>query len=221
MENIYCPKCGSIMVLRTARSGKFAGKQFYGCSRYPNCNAIEDFNNYNSDETNLKDNDIYLDNSGELLKQIPRNLIARSRFPDFQVKFLESVSIYEELLEILDFEIRKKPVVKAFSQWRVDFYSDNQKYKSYSNQKQLISILEKILTRGRITLLSPFLENEIKKLFNISESDFESINVVDFFDTLISVNYPKVEIDNHFDSFEEKIFYNEILCELLGTNFEN
>jgi restriction system protein len=32
-----CPLCGSLMVLRTAKSGKNAGKQFWGCSTYPDC----------------------------------------------------------------------------------------------------------------------------------------------------------------------------------------
>lgn len=32
-----CPQCGKPMVLRTARSGKNAGSQFWGCSGYPEC----------------------------------------------------------------------------------------------------------------------------------------------------------------------------------------
>jgi restriction system protein len=36
-----CPRCGSPMILRTARSGWNAGKQFWGCSTYPRCRAIE------------------------------------------------------------------------------------------------------------------------------------------------------------------------------------
>lgn len=35
-----CPKCGSPMVLRTARRGPEAGFRFYGCSRYPACRGI-------------------------------------------------------------------------------------------------------------------------------------------------------------------------------------
>lgn len=35
-----CPKCGAEMVLRTARRGGRAGKQFYGCSAYPKCRGI-------------------------------------------------------------------------------------------------------------------------------------------------------------------------------------
>ena len=32
-----CPVCGNLLVLRTARRGSNAGKQFYGCSNYPKC----------------------------------------------------------------------------------------------------------------------------------------------------------------------------------------
>ena len=32
-----CPLCSSPMVVRTARSGKNAGKQFWGRSTYPEC----------------------------------------------------------------------------------------------------------------------------------------------------------------------------------------
>jgi len=35
-----CPQCGSPMVLRTAKSGKNSGKQFWGCSDYPDCKGV-------------------------------------------------------------------------------------------------------------------------------------------------------------------------------------
>lgn len=35
-----CPKCGKPMTLRTARSGKHAGRQFWGCTAYPNCKGV-------------------------------------------------------------------------------------------------------------------------------------------------------------------------------------
>lgn len=37
-----CPWCGGKLVLRTARKGSNAGKQFYGCSNYPRCKYILD-----------------------------------------------------------------------------------------------------------------------------------------------------------------------------------
>lgn len=36
-----CPRCGSKLVLRTAKKGANAGKQFYGCSSYPKCRYIQ------------------------------------------------------------------------------------------------------------------------------------------------------------------------------------
>lgn len=37
-----CPKCGSPMVLRTARRGANAGNSFWGCSTYPKCSGTRD-----------------------------------------------------------------------------------------------------------------------------------------------------------------------------------
>lgn len=35
-----CPQCGKTMVLRTAKSGKNTGQQFWGCSTYPDCKGV-------------------------------------------------------------------------------------------------------------------------------------------------------------------------------------
>lgn len=35
-----CPRCGKELKIRTARSGLRAGKQFYGCSGYPDCKYV-------------------------------------------------------------------------------------------------------------------------------------------------------------------------------------
>ena len=32
-----CPQCGALMALRTAKSGKTPGSQFWGCTKYPEC----------------------------------------------------------------------------------------------------------------------------------------------------------------------------------------
>lgn len=37
---LLCPICQSEMILRTARHGRYAGQQFHGCSRYPQCKGI-------------------------------------------------------------------------------------------------------------------------------------------------------------------------------------
>jgi len=37
-----CPTCGEPLVLRTAKRGKHAGQDFWGCSQYPNCRGTRD-----------------------------------------------------------------------------------------------------------------------------------------------------------------------------------
>lgn len=36
-----CPACGQAMVVRTAQRGASAGTQFFGCSTYPECKAVQ------------------------------------------------------------------------------------------------------------------------------------------------------------------------------------
>lgn len=38
-----CPKCGSALVLRTAKSGAKAGQKFWGCSTFPQCRVMQSF----------------------------------------------------------------------------------------------------------------------------------------------------------------------------------
>lgn len=42
-EGGTCPKCGADMVRRVAKQGDYAGKEFWGCSRYPACRTILQF----------------------------------------------------------------------------------------------------------------------------------------------------------------------------------
>jgi restriction system protein len=36
-----CPRCGGDLILRTAKTGGYTGKNFYGCSNYPKCEYIK------------------------------------------------------------------------------------------------------------------------------------------------------------------------------------
>lgn len=40
-QPLLCPRCGKELVLRTAKQGAYAGKQFYGCSGFPKCRYMK------------------------------------------------------------------------------------------------------------------------------------------------------------------------------------
>ena len=41
LDKKICPRCGSELVLRTAKRGAHAGEQFYGCSSFPKCRYMQ------------------------------------------------------------------------------------------------------------------------------------------------------------------------------------
>ncbi len=43
-NNILCPLCGNIMVIRTAKKGTNTGKEFWGCSAFPKCRGTRPYN---------------------------------------------------------------------------------------------------------------------------------------------------------------------------------
>ncbi|WP_087025343.1 NERD domain-containing protein [Thaumasiovibrio subtropicus] len=40
----HCSRCGSEMVVRETKRGENKGKQFWGCSSFPRCRSVEEFN---------------------------------------------------------------------------------------------------------------------------------------------------------------------------------
>ena len=40
-----CPKCGGQLVKRIAKTGRFKGKEFLGCTNYPKCKFIRNIDN--------------------------------------------------------------------------------------------------------------------------------------------------------------------------------
>ncbi len=211
MQEIRCPKCGSSMILRTAKRGLNAGGKFYGCSRYPKCKATVPFEPV----------DIELIEPEKEKRSLteaffPRIFIARARFQDYQVRFFETIAVPEDLLEGISSEDIEEEILKAFSQWRIDFPAGESKSTLTEKQRQIISVLEKILTRGRITLPSPQVEKEFKEIFKSPK--FESS--LSHIESLVIRGYKKAQKSLWLDSKEENIFYKDILPKLLGENYE-
>lgn len=211
MPEVRCPKCGSIMVLRTAKRGPNAGGKFYGCSRYPKCKATVPFESVDTEPVEHEKESRSLSETF-----FPRTLIARTRFQNYQVRFFETVAVPENFLEMVNSENIEKEILKAFSQWRIDFPIRESKSALTEKQRQIISVLEKILNRGRITLPSPQVEKEFKEMFKSPKIE-SPLSLIEF---LVIKGYKKTQKSLWLDSKEENIFYEDILPKLLGENYE-
>lgn len=49
-DESLCPQCGSPTVIKIARKGRYRGRSFLGCSRYPACRGIRNLNDKNATE---------------------------------------------------------------------------------------------------------------------------------------------------------------------------
>jgi ATP-dependent DNA helicase RecQ len=199
------------MFLRTAKRGSTAGGKFYGCSRYPECKATVPFESVDTEPQEPEKEKRSLTETF-----FPRTLIARARFQDYQVRFFETVAVPEDLLEGIVSEDTEEEMLKAFSQWRIDFPFREAKSTLTENQRQIISVLEKILNRGKITLPSPRIEKQFREVFKPPRIE-SSLPLIE---SLVIRGYKKGQNSLWVDSKEEGIFYEDILPKLLGENYE-
>lgn len=208
MAELICPKCGSGMILRKSRDGN---KPFYGCSRFPNCKGALPYEY--ADDDDEKPQEIKSDN---YRSSFPKTLFAREKFQNYQVKFYECISLpYRAFLELIDIT-ENDELLKAFSQWRLDFPSASKDYYHTEIEFQILSIIEKILTRGRITLCSHLLEQAFDKLI-LKES---KVSLTDIIEIIAFRGYSKKEKLIYLDSDEEREFYERILPNYMGPSYE-
>lgn len=212
---MQCPKCGSEMVIKTARKGKLSGKQFYGCSRYPACNAIVDLVD-NQSNNNLPNNfnNIIVNNTADFLDiDTPVFLKAREKFPNYQVRFFETIAVPKEFLEYVFLDKIKRNDIRWFNQWRLDFPA-SLSVALNGEQKQIFLVAHKILTRGRITQTSPYIEKSLKQVFGIDDN-----SILDFLDPkYLNITITKNDLGGYFlDGFgTEQKFFHDILLKYLG-----
>ncbi len=218
MEEVRCPDptCNSPMVVRIARKGLRKGGKFYGCSRYPSCKQTRPFDSTADDA--LADEREQTETKNAFSGSVfPRNLVARANSPDHQVRFFEAAALPENLMENLESEKIEEKERRAFSQWRLDFSAEGGQFALNPRQRQVVGVLEKILSRGRITLLSPDLEKRLRNRFLKTTNDRPSLQAME---VAALRGYDRKQTVPWLDSEEERIFYRKILPRFLGSNYE-
>ncbi len=99
-----CPLCGAKMIIRTAKSGKNKGRNFWGCSNYPNCHGLVDF----PESMQLKNVVIGSNNCAEFTH--PKTVKVGSKV---KIKFIKS----EEIAEYYIFRLNREEIVHTGYQY--------------------------------------------------------------------------------------------------------
>ncbi len=106
-----CPKCGGDMLLRTARSGPNAGKQFWGCRSYPSCKGTL---NLGDEAVGSRGDGVDTIPAGH---EEPRPVLAEGISPGHEATFFDTVVLPRWMVKSL----ARRPG-KPFSEysWRLD-----------------------------------------------------------------------------------------------------
>jgi len=215
MSSPICPQCGSLMVLRTAKKGPKSGEQFYGCSSYPQCKQtlrIDEVNNQSLEKQDC------LPGKSLVKNTFPRRLFARSIKQGCEVQLFESAAIPFDIIEDISYDENPHHSLNPFVQWRVDYPSREIGHNLSMRQRQVLSVAQKVLTRGRVTLCSPFLETTLKKYFLKSES--EHLQLKSIKEAFICPFHPKYQ-NIWLDSPAESRFYEDILSTNIGRDYSH
>ncbi len=159
---------------------------------------------------------------------------------NYNIKFFESIAIPKFLLDTIyilniplnnksstenNFDLQK---LKVLSQWKIAIPETKKSFNLTETQKRIMSVLNKILTRGRFTLTSPNLENKFSQKFLVNYDENENFNKSrEKLNQILEQIYhwSLNSFSNTFDIFEpesneENIFYNQILPQILGDGYK-
>lgn len=185
------------MVMKDATRGFQEGQRFWACDNgheykiagvssaiTPSLNALNTAANRIKDTINQAFTSEKASGSDKQLQQsatVPRTLKARPRFKGHEVVFFETAAVTQKLLDSIKRAEKESSIVKAFTQWRLDYKPANKPYQLTDTQRQILSVTWKIVTRGRITLTSHRLENTLKERFLSKEMDNgeSAVNVIE------------------------------------------
>ena len=228
-----CPKCGSEMKRRMARRGPNAGKYFYGCTKWPDCNAIINIDGERTSGVVPKPKILHGENFANpdddnrpyvniAALDFPVELEVRPRASGFETVFIDSMALPKNFFNMLDDDEYRKSV-ESFAKWRIDFTPGDHPPLS-EKETTIISIIEKIINRGRLTRLSEKLEKVVLKATK-SEDDGsynKAIALMSFKDYHLP-NIPNewhdgVKRGDLGDMTAEEFFYKNIFIKIAGEN---
>lgn len=216
-----CPKCGALMTLNTARTGHFAGRKFYGCPNWKTtCKGVI----VNVDQTTLEQETAKADVADSTQIQPPVVLNVRERFENYRTLFFQNIAVPKELLDLINKGEITRDDLHRCGQWRLDFPTAAE-FEVQEDAKRALLVAKKILTRGRITILSSSLEEKIRKLFPFKKFDVVNVNLNVYFAIATQEQKTTAWFDGkkrtELDGLTlEHYFYEQILPKYLGPYYK-
>ena len=197
-----CPSCGSPMRIRTARSGRNAGGQFYGCSRYPDCRGTRPF---------VEDEKVSL-RTCAIPHDTPVRVPVLALGTSTEAELFECIAVPRDALSSAISEDMPWPHLRALCQWQLD----RPRTRAGVVGTTFVSVVGKLLMRGKTIPLSPFCESALRNLVKIQESEEEEWSTA--LQESACSSRPTPTWESGFDSDEEEVFVQQLLPSIAGSH---
>jgi ATP-dependent DNA helicase RecQ len=184
-----CPSCGAPMCKRKAFKGRNAGSDFWGCSAFPACKRTLPLDGEDSPPRGRASSAVL----------IPHSMVSRPLRAGHEYAWFQHMTVAELDLESLQDQCAEGHL-PAGSHWRVE-YPRTEGCAYSPDVLRVLSVVDKILTRGRLTLLSPELESSLGAENRLAPIPQRAV--------------PK----SWFDSDDERDFLAERLAPVLGNDW--
>jgi ATP-dependent DNA helicase RecQ len=183
------------MRLRTAKKGKNAGGQFYGCAKYPHCKGAV---NASGGEGGSESAVSRIGTSRPM--DSVREMVVAPRHAGWQARVFQSVSLPSSLVRAVHENDVSRAIVRNFAHWRLDYPLPKTIGSSIAIQS-VIAVIESLLSRGAISICSRRLESLLKYPVGATSSD-------GIRDALLGSSLsPTIRFEQiEFDSREEQLF---------------
>jgi ATP-dependent DNA helicase RecQ len=220
-----CPKCGGQLILRTARRGRNAGNQFYGCSKWrrggAGCNFTidrDDWDEQHPDDLESEAIPLPITPVVTISPVVPLPLKARAKYRTHQVRFFQTMAVPRDTLRtIQDGSDVMRQKWLPYSTWRCDRPQGVTPH-SHELEHTVLLVAMKILTRGRLTVTSPFLERAVSGAISQSTDEVHQQNSPpDYFALMRSPKEAPIWFDG--ESGAEETFYWSVLPNIVGPGF--
>ena len=144
-------------------------------------------------------------------------IVAEPRHRDFQATFIESLALPSALLEKANLDPSLRAWLLQDAKWRIDF-PRKAKHTVSKEFRAALSIAQKILLRGNLTLLSPSLEQE---LVEKSQSNADAIGAMNLTGMHLGLTQPyPFDLQQLEGEGSEEAFYRDIVPGIIGANFQ-
>jgi ATP-dependent DNA helicase RecQ len=188
-----CEKCGGEMKLKTARKGRSAGGQFYGCVNYPTCDGTASVSSNDFGE-------VITGEDGSSFRDAIREVVVAPRHVGLQAKIFQSIALPSSYVSEAHESDIDRSVIRSFAQWRLDYplprsVGRNAAYRS------ALSVAESLMNRGLLPLCTVEMESALEAAgYRYSTNQLRE-------EILDAANSPTIPFEQaEFDSEAERAF---------------